>query len=372
MANLKLTIELVPSTSWYENMRKVMSQRDWDILRKKTYADYGHKCGICEATGRLNCHELWEFDDQKQVQTLKGFVALCDLCHHVKHIGFAGILAREGKLNMDDVEEHFCQVNGRDYPDYVNHSEKAWKLWGKRSKHDWKIELGEYASLVPGAEMPVSGSEEDVGEFDGYWFVYGHQDSIDGIHYSEDMNYDEYLEHWGKWHFAGNHPYLRHVASLLKPFVDIGIVPDVKYNDKPGAGFIACRMCVYCDDRDKEHVRQVLSDVGVNNATWKYDKETLDDYSPTGRLFRKAAAHGVYPYAKLAELADQLFAQIGHPFDPEDDDQVRLVMYCELGFKGNGVSSKSLLKLGHPVAKGIAEYRDLVGSSGISAYEEDN
>lgn len=148
MADLKLTIELVSSTSWYENMRKVMSQSDWDVLRKKTYAEYGHKCGICGATGRLNCHEIWEYDDKKQVQTLKGFIALCNLCHHAKHIGFAQILADRGELDMHDVVNHFLEVNECDYPDYINHERSAWTKWEKRSEHDWQVDLGEYAGLV--------------------------------------------------------------------------------------------------------------------------------------------------------------------------------------------------------------------------------
>lgn len=125
-----------------------MSQSDWDVLRKKVYAEYGHRCGICGATGRLNCHEIWEYDDQKQVQTLRGFIALCDLCHHVKHIGLAKILADRGVLNMRDVINHFLQVNGCEYPDYINHERGAWSKWERRSKQDWQVDLGEYSSLV--------------------------------------------------------------------------------------------------------------------------------------------------------------------------------------------------------------------------------
>jgi len=43
----KLAIELVPKTSWYANMRKVMSQQEWDILRRKVYTEYNHVCGAC-------------------------------------------------------------------------------------------------------------------------------------------------------------------------------------------------------------------------------------------------------------------------------------------------------------------------------------
>jgi predicted restriction endonuclease len=74
---LKLTIELVPKTSWYSNLRNVIRPAKWDKLRKSVYAEYEHKCGICGATGgRLNCHEIWEYIDTNHEQKLIGFIAL--------------------------------------------------------------------------------------------------------------------------------------------------------------------------------------------------------------------------------------------------------------------------------------------------------
>src|SRR5258708_22360853 len=54
--NLKLTIELVPETCWYSNMRSALPRDEWDRLRRQVYADYGHRCGICGARGKLHCH----------------------------------------------------------------------------------------------------------------------------------------------------------------------------------------------------------------------------------------------------------------------------------------------------------------------------
>ena len=144
---LKLTIELVPQTSWYDNMRKVIPKTQWDKLRKRVYAEYSHKCGICGATeGRLNCHEIWEYDDTNHEQKLKGFIALCDLCHHVKHIGLAGILSQEGKLDLEKVVEHFMKVNGCDSRTLEEHRQKAFEQWRERSRHSWRVDLGEYES----------------------------------------------------------------------------------------------------------------------------------------------------------------------------------------------------------------------------------
>jgi hypothetical protein len=147
--DFKLTIELVPSTSWYANLRKVMSQADWDTLRRQVYARYGRKCGICGATGvRLNCHEIWEYDASTHIQRLIGFVALCDLCHHVKHIGLAGLLASQGRLDYEDVVRHFMKVNGCNRKTFQAYQAWAFQQWEERSRHDWQVELGDYAGLV--------------------------------------------------------------------------------------------------------------------------------------------------------------------------------------------------------------------------------
>lgn len=143
-AELELTIELVPSNSWYDNLRIVLPPSKWDQIRKRTYAEYGNRCGICGAEERLNCHEIWEYDDRRHIQKLIGFIALCDMCHHVKHIGLAGILAKEGKLDYGAVIDHFMKVNNCDKKTFEKHIERAFSQWRERSKYDWQADLGEY------------------------------------------------------------------------------------------------------------------------------------------------------------------------------------------------------------------------------------
>jgi len=145
---LRLTIELVPSTTWANNLRKYMSKKDWDKTRKKAYAKAGYRCEICGREGRLSCHEIWEYDDKKHIQKLAGFIALCTMCHHVKHIGLAGILARDGKLDYEKVVEHFMVVNKCDRRTFEEHRERAFRIWEERSKHDWQIDLGDYNHII--------------------------------------------------------------------------------------------------------------------------------------------------------------------------------------------------------------------------------
>jgi hypothetical protein len=149
MADLKLTIELVPEPCWYNNMRKVLPSTEWDKIRRQVYHDHHHSCGICGAHDiRLSCHEIWEYDDEYHIQRLKGFIALCDMCHHVKHIGYAGLLASEGKLDMQLVIHHFCQVNECTVEAFTKHEQAAFDLWNKRNQHEWVTDLGEYQQLV--------------------------------------------------------------------------------------------------------------------------------------------------------------------------------------------------------------------------------
>ena len=145
---LKLTAELVPQTSWYNNMRSAFPAVTWDRIRKNVYAQHQYRCGICDAEGRLSCHEIWEYEDASYRQALRGFIALCDWCHHVKHLGLAGILASEGRLDYERVVRHFMQVNGCDRAVFDKHHREAMAQWVERSRHPWQVDLGEYQSQV--------------------------------------------------------------------------------------------------------------------------------------------------------------------------------------------------------------------------------
>jgi hypothetical protein len=129
-------------------MRSAISRTNWDRLRREVYAQYDHRCGVCGAEGKLECHEMWQYDDEQHVQRLDGFIALCVWCHHVKHIGLASILAHEGRLDYGQVIEHFQRVNSCDRDTFMTRSDEAWVQWRERNNHSWTTDLGSYASLV--------------------------------------------------------------------------------------------------------------------------------------------------------------------------------------------------------------------------------
>ncbi len=147
----KLTIELVPEPVWFKSLRDAMERRNWDTIRFKAYADYNHKCGICEChPSRLECHEIWEYDDINHIQSLKGFIALCVMCHNLKHLGLAQIKADEGRLNYDDIVNHFIAVNGCSYDDFLVYRDSVFTQWEKRSNYEWTQDFGIYNSFLKG------------------------------------------------------------------------------------------------------------------------------------------------------------------------------------------------------------------------------
>jgi len=146
MKSLKLTIKLVPASSWNQNLRSLLKPKMWESLRKEIYKKYNYKCSICNSDGRLHAHEVWEYDDKNYIQKLVDIITLCSKCHAVKHIGLAGIQASEGKTNFENLVKHFMEVNNCDRETFEKHQREAFKKFEERSKYDWLIDLKTYTT----------------------------------------------------------------------------------------------------------------------------------------------------------------------------------------------------------------------------------
>ena len=55
-SKMKLTIELVPSTAWFTNVRSEVSKAKWDKIRRKSYKHADYKCEICYASTAVWFH----------------------------------------------------------------------------------------------------------------------------------------------------------------------------------------------------------------------------------------------------------------------------------------------------------------------------
>ncbi len=219
MKPLKLTVEPIPVTSAGKSLSRLLPKHRWDKIRKRVYAEHDHRCAVCgvnprdaparvypthapvladpaliEKYGkprgdalnrrprkvRLECHEVFEYEDEAHVQRLSSLAALCTRCHQVKHWNWAmtGRSARDGRLIKggpwrgvwDDeqklavylllnrayyprfypLEEHFMWVNDCDLKTLREHVAEAAEVCFRRSQYEWRVDFGEFAPGLVG------------------------------------------------------------------------------------------------------------------------------------------------------------------------------------------------------------------------------
>jgi len=128
----------VPDSCWYSNLRTLLPQKIWDVIRRDAYSRANGKCMICGArVKRLEAHENWEYDQKNEVQKLTDILALCHDCHSVIHIGRTQLVGDE-----DRAIKHFCKVNSCSYADYIKAlgtaNERHRKL---NAVSEWKLDV---------------------------------------------------------------------------------------------------------------------------------------------------------------------------------------------------------------------------------------
>ncbi|MDR6247099.1 hypothetical protein QE402_000085 [Klebsiella sp. SORGH_AS 1025] len=131
----RLTIELVPRSCWFDNVRSAVSSTDWKRLRQQTARTAGWKCQICGGKGSrwpVECHEIWHYDDDRQCQILTGLIALCPSCHEVKHMGFSELRGKK-----DEAVAHLALVNGWSLQGAFDYVDEAFDVWRERSPGNW-------------------------------------------------------------------------------------------------------------------------------------------------------------------------------------------------------------------------------------------
>jgi len=149
MPNYKLTIELVPSTSWFNNIRDMVSKSDWDTIKSMTFKRADYKCEICGGKGPkwpVECHEVWQYDDVKREQTLLRTIALCPDCHACKHIGFQ--MTRMPK-RVPRLLNHFCRVNGISNKEAEDYIVNCFEEHHRRSQQQWNVDVSWIKNRFP-------------------------------------------------------------------------------------------------------------------------------------------------------------------------------------------------------------------------------
>lgn len=136
---IKLVPEMIPRTSFFRNLRSMLNQTEWDVVRRECYRKAGHVCEICGGRGNrwpVECHEVWDYNVKDRVQKLVRLIALCPACHEVIHIGLAGVRGREKQAI-----KHLMKVNRLSELDALAVVAQAWQLWERRSGMNWTLNV---------------------------------------------------------------------------------------------------------------------------------------------------------------------------------------------------------------------------------------
>jgi len=139
----KLTIELIPKTCHFSNVRTTIKTKEWDKIRMISYANANHKCEICKETGKeqgyrhdVECHEIWDYDDVNHIQKLVGLISLCVVCHKVKHFGMARAMGYESQCF-----NQLAKVNKWNQKQINEHIEASFEVYKERSQFQWTLDL---------------------------------------------------------------------------------------------------------------------------------------------------------------------------------------------------------------------------------------
>jgi len=141
---MRLTIELVPRSCFYKNVRSNVTREEWDAIRFMVYENAGFKCEICgKESGMdacrvkdLEAHEVFEYKDG--IQKLVRLEALCSACHGVKHIGRLQMISQ---WRYKKAIEHFAKINRLTHNEIVVCLHEAQETWLKRSNIEWELDI---------------------------------------------------------------------------------------------------------------------------------------------------------------------------------------------------------------------------------------
>ena len=133
---------MVPKGLWGVNLRSCLPKSEWKRIARNIYQKYGYHCQICGCQGTqwpVECEENWKYirqDDKNGLVVLENLMALCPMCHRIKHLG---------KANIDGVYQevvaHMAVINDVSWEIANYYSSKAFEDWEKHSEMNWKFDF---------------------------------------------------------------------------------------------------------------------------------------------------------------------------------------------------------------------------------------
>lgn len=135
----RLSLELVPVTCWFSNVRSHVSKEYWKEITDITAREAGQLCETCGkplSDGQRECHEVFYYNDWTTTQKLAGFLNLCKPCHMVKHYGLARSMGN-GILALD----HLAAINEWPVDKAIKYVDSMISICRFRSDWLWHLDL---------------------------------------------------------------------------------------------------------------------------------------------------------------------------------------------------------------------------------------
>jgi len=157
-----------------------------------------------------------------------------------------------------------------------------------------------------------------------YIFIYHpsvvYSDASYFIYKGNRLTNKEYLEHWGKWIIVDEKERLDELAEKLDPYVENKAIPCVKYDRYPLGMFDlgGCVMCIFCDDRERDEIWEILAGFGATLKAWVHDRDVVQMWMPGGLILEKWIEEHHLDEKKAQEIRDDAQMKFDKQFGNED------------------------------------------------------
>jgi hypothetical protein len=145
---LKLMPALVPAPLWGKSVCNTLPRKQWESLRRSVLEVAANTCLHCEAQYEkgMICHEVWEYDDLKQVATLTALAIVCRDCNSVLHLGKSLLIGqKKGESGLvergEQAVEHLKKINRITDQEARKLIKDAFKTHSSRSRQTWEIQI---------------------------------------------------------------------------------------------------------------------------------------------------------------------------------------------------------------------------------------
>mmetsp|Transcript_21198 Transcript_21198/g.46504 ORF Transcript_21198/g.46504 Transcript_21198/m.46504 type:complete len:332 (-) Transcript_21198:570-1565(-) len=136
---VSLYVDLIPRSLRGTNLSAELPTSEWNRLRKTQYRKAGHRCQVCGGVGErwpVECHERWSRNPSTRTLHLRGLLALCPMCHKVKHLSRASNQGESSVL----AQRHLATINGWTVEQTTSYLEQVMRTLEEDNEHVWRVD----------------------------------------------------------------------------------------------------------------------------------------------------------------------------------------------------------------------------------------